>query len=435
MRTGAGNGQAGTVDVVVIGAGHAGLAMSYALGQHGIDHVVIERGEVANTWRTERWQSLRLLTPNWMTRLPGNSYRGDDPNGYMSAAAVAEFISDYARSTSAPVLTHTTVTSVALQHDGYRVTTDRGDLMCRAVVLASGAFNKPLVPNFADEIPASVEQLSARNYRSPNRLTAGGVLVVGASATGVQLAQEIQQSGRQVTLAVGEHVRLPRIYRSRDIQWWMHASGVLDQRIEDVDEPNRARHVPSPQLVGTPDHATLDLNVLQSEGVEIVGRLSAVRNANALFSGSLANVCSLADLKLNRLLTTIDAWATRNESASVVGPAERYAPTQVSKSPRLGLTLGTDVATVIWATGFRADYSWLHVPVFNRDGVLKHDRGIVDAPGLYVLGLPFLRRRKSSFIHGAEDDVRDLSTHLVRYLEGIPPQAKSQNRANPTIHP
>lgn len=417
MTRRAGRRPAGAVDVVVIGAGHSGLAMSHVLGQRAIEHVVLERDEVANSWRTERWDSLRLLTPNWMTRLPDYSYRGDDPDGYMSVGEVVDFISAYATYTSAPVLTHTAVVGVVPNGDGYRVATDRGDWRCRAVVLATGACNKPIVPRLAEAMPAGVEQLTAQTYRNPEQLAEGGVLVVGASATGLQLAQEIRRSGRPVTLAVGEHVRLPRVYRGRDIQWWMLASGVLDQRIEEVDEPDRARRVPSPQLVGTPERATLDLNVLRGQGVEVVGRLAGIRDGKAQFSGSLRNVCSLADLKMNRLLASIDEWAERNGLAAVVGPAERYAPTEVGASPRLGLVLGKDVRTVIWATGFRPDYSWLHAPVFDRKGELNHDRGVVDAPGLYVLGLPYLRRRKSSFMHGAEDDVRELGAHLADYLD------------------
>jgi putative flavoprotein involved in K+ transport len=401
------------VDVVVMGAGHCGLAMSHALTLRSIEHVVLERGEVANSWRTERWDSLRLLTPNWMTRLPGHAYQGDDPDGYMSAGEVVDFVSGYAASTAAPVHTHTTVLGVEPEGDGYRVTTARGDLVCRAVVLATGAFNAPIVPRLAEAIPTRVQQLTAHSYRNPQRLGPGGVLVVGASSTGVQFAQEIARSGRSVTLAVGEHVRLPRVYRGRDIQWWMLASGVLDQRIEDVDDPERARRVASPQLVGTPERATVDLNALQQQGVEIVGRLAGIRDGKAQFSGSLRNVCSLADLKMNRLLDAIDDWAERGGAR-----AERYAPTAIGSSPRLGLVLGEDVRTVIWATGFRPDYSWLRVPVLDGGGALRHDRGVAEgAPGLYALGLPYLRRRKSSFIHGAEDDVRELAAHLIGYLD------------------
>jgi len=334
MSESASRGIAGTVDVVVIGAGHSGLAISYLLGQHSLRHVVLERGEVANSWRTERWDSLRLLTPNWMARLPDYPYRGDDPDGYMSAGQIADFISDYAAYTSAPVLTRTTVGRVGKASHGFRVETSKGDWLCRAVVLATGAFTKAVIPRLADSMPASIEQLSAHTYRNPEQLQPGGVLIVGASATGLQLAQEIQLSGRPVTLAVGEHVRLPRVYRDRDIQWWMLATGVLDQRIEEADDPDRARRVPSPQLVGASDRTTLDLNVLQGQGVRIVGRLMGIRDATAQFSGTLRNVCALADLKMNRLLASIDEWAEAN-APSGVGPIERFAPTAIDAAPQL----------------------------------------------------------------------------------------------------
>ena len=409
------------IDVVVVGAGHSGLAMSHELGRHGIDHVVLERAEVANAWRTERWDSLRLLTPNWMCRLPGHPYQGDDPDGYMRAAEVADFVSDYARRLAAPVLTHTPVTRVSPHETGYRVSTPHGDWSCRAVVIASGAFNRAALPRVADAMPAGVAQVSTHDYRRPDQLAAGRVLVVGASTTGVQLAQEIQRSGRPVTLAVGEHVRLPRVYRGRDIQWWMLAAGLLDQRIEEVDDPLRARRVPSPQLAGSAERSTLDLNTLQAEGVELVGRLAAIRDGKALFSGSLRNVCALADLKMNRLLDAVDEWIAGHAVAGEVGAAERFATTDVGASPRLAIALGDEIRTVVWATGLQPDHSWLDVPVFDRKGVLRHDRGVVEAPGLYVLGLPFLRKRKSSFMHGAEDDVRGLGAHLVAWLPGARP--------------
>jgi putative flavoprotein involved in K+ transport len=409
--------KAGTVDVIVIGAGHSGLAMSAMLAGRSLEHIVLERGEPANSWRTERWDSLRLLTPNWLTRLPGHRYAGDDPDGYMSVDEVAAFVAGYAVKTRAPVICNTAVLRVAPDASGYRVVTDRGEWLCRAVVLATGAFNRPALPAIAAGLPANVRQVTANVYRNPSELDDGGVLVVGASATGLQLADEIHKSGRPVTLAVGEHVRMPRVYRGRDIQWWMLAAGVLDQRIEDVDDPVRARRVPSPQLVGTPERSTLDLNALSGRGVELVGRLAGIRNGKALFSGSLRNVCAMADLKMNRLLAALDGWADANGVAAEVDPVERLEPTSVAKTPALGIGLGDEIRTVVWATGFRPDYSWLDVPVFDARGALRHDRGIIDAPGLYVLGLPYLRRRKSSFIHGAEDDVRELSLHLAGYLD------------------
>lgn len=407
------------VDVVVIGGGHCGLAMSHALAQRSVDHVVIERGEVANAWRTERWDSLRLLTPNWMCRLPGQAYDGADPDGFMRAAEVAGFLARYAARMQVPVLTRTTVQRVAPAAGGYLVRTDRGDWRCRAVVLASGACSQPAVPRLAAQLPPSVAQWTPRDYRRPDDLGPGGVLVVGASATGLQLALELQRSGRPVLLATGEHVRMPRLYRGRDVQWWLLASGVLDQRIETLDDPVRARRLPSPQLVGSDERTTLDLNVVQRHGVEVCGRLAGVRGTRALFSGSLHNVCALADLKMNRLLDSFDAWARMQGLDGELGAAQRLAPTAVAAAPRLGAEFGRELRTVVWATGYRPDFSWLDVPVFDRRGELRHERGVVDAPGLYVLGLPFLRRRKSSFIHGAEADVNELAGHLMEHLDQV----------------
>ena len=376
---------------------------------------MLERGEVANSWRTERWDSLRLLTPSWQTRLPGLRYDGTDPDGYMTAGEVTAFISRFAEVSRAPVRTGTNVTSVRRTDDGYRVTTGDGEIGCRALVIASGACNRPTVPPLSGGIPASVEQLTPFDYRDPAKLPDGGVLVVGASATGVQLAAELQRSGRPVTLAVGEHVRLPRMYRGRDVLWWMDASGVWDQRYDEVEDLTRARRLPSPQLAGTPERATLDLNALASLGVELVGRLAAVRDGRALFSGGLRNVFSLADLKLGRLLDTFDTWAL--ESGAEADPPERFAPTRVPQTARLQLDLASgEFRSVLWATGFRPDYSWLDVPVLDAKGRLRHEGGVVDSPGLYALGLPVLRRRKSTFICGIEDDARAVIDHLRQNL-------------------
>jgi putative flavoprotein involved in K+ transport len=379
--------------------------------------VVLERGEVANSWRRERWDSLRLLTPNWQSRLPGYRYEGDDPDGFMTMSEVVEFVSRFAAVAAAPVRTHTTVTSVRQAGEQYHVATDNGDLRCRSVVLASGACNLPSVPSLRQAVPTSIECFTALDYRNPGQLPEGGVLIVGASATGVQLAHEIRRSGRPVTLSVGEHVRLPRTYRDRDVLWWMDASGIWNQRYDEIDDLTRARKLPSPQLVGTPERTTLDLNALGAAGVEIVGRLAAVRDGRTLFSGGLRNQFALADLKMERLLDAFDDWARNQTRFPDVGPPERFEPTRPPASPRLDLDLRSgEIRSIIWATGFRPDYSWLDVPVLDRKGHLRHDGGVVDAPGLYAIGLPILRRRKSTFIHGAEDDAHDLIDHLAGYL-------------------
>jgi putative flavoprotein involved in K+ transport len=407
------------VTTVVIGAGHAGLAASRFLTDRSIDHVVLERGEVANSWRRERWDSLRLLTPNWQSRLPGHAYDGPDPDGYMSTVEVIAFIDRFARVSNAPVRTETAVTSVRPAADGYDLRTSTGDIRCRCVVLASGACNLPSVPALSAAVPPSVLQVTPLEYRNPANLPEGGVLVVGGSATGVQLAAEIHQSGRPVTLSVGEHVRLPRTYRGRDVLWWMDASGIWNQRYDEIDDLTRARRLPSPQLVGTPERATLDLNALSAMGVSLVGRLAAIRDGRALFSGGLRNVFALADLKMERLLVAFDEWArTTGRDADVAAP-ERFEATRVPASSPLQLDLRSPaVRSIVWATGFRPDYSWLHVPVLDDKGQLRHEGGVIASAGLYALGLPVLRRRKSTFIHGIEDDARDVIDHLSGYLAG-----------------
>lgn len=395
--------------------------MSCCLAERGIDHVVLERGAVANSWRTERWDSLRLLTPNWQSRLPGYGYAGDDPDGYRTVPEVVDFIAGYARAIAAPVRTQTRVTAVAQTDGGYRVETDAGTWSCRSVVIATGACNIPRVPACAADLPAGIVTLAAKDYRNPAQLPEGGVLVVGASATGTQLADEIQRSGRPVTLAVGEHIRAPRLYRGRDLEWWMDAAGILDERYDQVDDINRARRVPSLQLAGSPERRTLDLNALTAAGVRLVGKLAGIAEGRAQFSGSLRNQCALSDLKMGRLLDTLDEWATANGLDGQVDPPHRLPPTVVEDSPPLGLDLaGGAIRSVIWATGFRPDYAWLQVPVLDRKGQIRHDGGVADAPGLYVIGLQFLRRRKSALIDGAGDDARDLAAHLAAYLDGTP---------------
>lgn len=413
-----GGGPIPTVTTVVIGAGHAGLAMSRCLAQRGVDHVVLERGEVANSWRTERWESLRLLTPNWQSRLPGYRYDGDDPDGYHPLAEVIDLISSYARTISAPVRTHTTVVSVSGDDDEYLVHTDRGDWRCRTVVLASGACNIARVPAFAGRLSSSVTQLTAQRYRNPAQLDPGGVLVVGASSSGVQIAAELQRSGRSVMLSVGEHIRVPRYYRGRDIEWWMDTIGLQDERYDEIDDIGRARRVPSLQLVGTPDRSTLDLNALSAIGVRLAGRVAGVTDGGRVqFSGSLRNMCALSDLKMGRLLDRIDEWAQLNGLDDTVGPPDRLPPTRIDDDPPLGIDLAAEgIRTVIWATGYRPDYSWLKLPVFDRKGLPRHDGGVVVAAGVYLMGLQFLRRRKSTLIDGAGDDARELSAHLANYL-------------------
>jgi putative flavoprotein involved in K+ transport len=310
---------------------------------------------------------------------------------------------------------------VTANGSAFVVATDAGAWRCRAVVAANGAHGTPIVPAAVQALPPSVRVLTAKDYRNPAQLDDGPVLVVGASATGVQLAEEIRRSGSSVTLAVGEHIRMPRVHRGLDIQWWLKQLGILDERWDQVDDPVRARRIPSPQLVGSPERATLDLNALTERGVEIVGRLAGADRAKLFFNGALANHCAMADLKANRLLERIDEWARNTGVATGLPPPERLVPTRVPTSPRLTAHAGRGgFVTIVLATGFKPDYSWLRVPAFGPNGQLRHEGGVVvGVPGVYALGLNFMRRRKSSFIHGAADDVSDLSEHLAEHLRGV----------------
>ena len=404
------------VTTVIIGAGQSGLAMSRELAARGVDHVILERGKVANSWRTERWDSLRLLTPNWMNGLPGASYSGRDRNGYMSVDELVARLDDYAGKLNAPVMAETSVLGITPSWMGYRVQTDQGAIDCETVVVATGAATLASRPGFASDLPGDVAQFTPLDYKRPGDLPPGRILVVGASASGTQIAREIQLSGREVTLAVGEHVRVPRIYRDADILTWMENTGRWGERFDQVEDLDRQRRLPSLQLTGESGDNPLDLNALQDIGIELVGRMAGIRDGVALFSGSLANVCAAADLKMARLLSGFDTWAAVAGLHSFMDPPHRLPRTRIPKAPRLSVDLVREgFGAVIWATGYRPDHSWIDLPVFGRKGQILHTGGVV-RPGLYVMGLPFLRRRKSTFIDGAGDDARDLSDHLVGHL-------------------
>ena len=403
---------------VIIGAGQTGLAMSLELARRGVDHVVLERGQVANSWRHERWDGLRLLTPNWLNGLPGQPYEGRDPDGFMSADALIAGFDRLTASAGLPIQTHRPVTSVSAEDHGYKVQTPQGDILCRSVVVSTGACARPVRPPAAGSLPGGVLELTPLTYKRPADLPDGRVLVVGASASGVQIARDIQKSGRQVILAVGSHTRVPRQYRGADIMTWMHLLGHLGKMYNEVDNIDRVRRLPSFQLCGNTEDGTPDLNALRGLGVEIVGRLANISDGRAVFSGSLAHVCASGDLKMNRLLKAIDRWVERSGLSTLVDAPDVPQATQPPGTPRLSIDLRAEnVRGVVWATGFRPDHDFLRLPVFDQKGRIRHQGGVV-TPGLYVMGLMFLRRLSSSFIDGAGQDAADLANHLQAYLDG-----------------
>lgn len=407
-------------DVLVIGGGQAGLAMSHCLASRGIDHVVLERGRTAERWRSERWDSLRLLTPNWMSRLPGWRYRGDDPDGYMTMAELARYFDAYASSFAAPLLTHTAVERVTRQGDRFAVRTNTGDWLARAVVVATGWCDVPAIPAMASALDADLVQLAPGVYRHPDQLPPGGVLVVGASATGIQIADEVQASGRPVTLAVSHHLRLPRMYRGRDILWWFDRMGIFDERADHVHNIDISRHQPSMQLIGRPDHSTLDLPTLEQRGVRLTGRLARIAGTRAFFEDDLIAYTAGADIKLAMLRRRIDEFVDAHDLREQVAPAPEFEPWCWPAQAPTDLDLTQEgIRTILWATGYRREYPWLEVPVLDSRGDIRHDGGVTPVPGLYVLGMQFQRRRKSAFIDGVGDDARELAEHVAARLGAL----------------
>lgn len=404
------------VDTLVIGGGQAGLAMSRCLSDRSVDHVVLERGRVAERWRSERWDSLRLLTPNWQTRLPGFRYEGPDPDGYMSMPELVTFLEHYAASFAAPVEAGTTVLAVESVGPHFRIRTNRGTWLAHNVVIATGYSDRPYVPPLARHLSPRIVQVVPTQYRNPEQLSPGGVLVVGASATGVQLAEEIHASGRPVTLAVGRHLRLPRTYRQRDILWWFDAMGVFDDTADGVFDVNKSRSQPSLQLVGRLDIRSLDVAMLRKRGVRVLGRLVGADRERVSFDDDLIATTAASDVKLAQVLQRIDTFISRTAFTGTVGPPERFEPTWPSA---LGVTERTidlkadGIDTVIWATGFRRRYPWLRAPVFDERGEIRQRNGMTPLPGLYVLGMHFQRRRKSAFIDGVGDDAAFLADRIV----------------------
>ncbi len=402
-----------TIDTVVIGAGHAGLAVSRLLTAADRDHVVLDRGRVGERWRTERWDSLHLLTPNWMTRLPGWWYAGPEREDYMSVGRFVRHLERYAASFAAPVVGGTTVTELSSSGDGYRVVTDRATWRARHVVVATGPHGTPRVPPGFEH----VDVLTANRYRNPDRLAPGGVLVVGASSSGLQIADELARAGREVVLAVGRHTRMPRRYRGLDAFWWLEATGRLARTIDQMPDPVAARNEPSLQLVGhnAPERygADLDLAAVQDRGVRLVGRVQGISGRTVHLGGELAASIAAADLRMHRFLDAVDRYVDRAGLTREVWDGVRPRPVRVPTTPaRLDLR-AAGIGTVLLATGYRPEYPWLRLPITTPDGHLRQHRGITPAPGVYVVGQRFQHRRDSGFIDGARHDAHAVVAHLA----------------------
>ncbi len=412
------------VEALVVGAGQAGIAASEHLGRCGVPHLVLERARIAERWRSERWDSLVANGPAWHDRFPGLDFPGD-PDAFVGKEGVADYLAAYARQIAAPIRSGVEVTSVErnVGRAGFRVQTSRGVIEASYVIAATGPFQKPLIP---DLVPpgAAIAQLHSSAYRNPGQLADGAVLVVGAGSSGVQIADELCRAGRKVYLSVGPHDRPPRAYRGRDFVWWL---GVLNKW--DAEATPGAEHT-TIAVSGARGGQTVDFRNLAAQGIVLVGRTRAFANGVMQFAPDLERNIARGDANYLSLLDEADAYLAKNgpslppePSAKVLGPMP-----QCVTGPLLSLDLAqAGIATILWATGFGADYSWLKFDAFGPDGRPRHQRGVSSEPGIYFLGLPYQSRRGSSFLWGVWHDAKFVADHIAKQRAYLAYQPVTRN--------
>jgi putative flavoprotein involved in K+ transport len=406
------NGTTEQVEVVVVGAGQAGLAVSYYLQAFGVEHVVLERGRIGESWRSARWDSFTLVTPNWMTRLPGYRMAAGTGGDFPPRDDVVAMLERLAG--GLPVRERTEVTSVAADDHGYQVSTATGTIAARAVVVAGGGQRRPRIPRLAAGLPAAVLQSDASRYRSPGALPPGAVLVVGSGQSGAQIADELAVAGRDVLLATSRVPRVPRRYRGRDVHEWAVELGVYDQPAEAVSDPAEFTE-PHPMLSGAHGGHTVSYQQLARDGVRLLGRLAGAGEGKLRFGPDLPGNVQYADAGAARFRRMVDDYVTR---AGIVAadpdtdPAERPEP-GLESSPESVDIRAERIAAVVWCTGFGPDTGWLHVPVLKPDGAPAHTRGVTAFPGLYVAGYPWLSNRGSGLLYGAAADADRVAQHIA----------------------
>lgn len=410
-----------SVETVIIGGGQAGLAMSHHLLQRGREHLVLERARVAERWRSERWDSLHFQFPNWSLALPGQAYAGDSPDDFAHKDEVLCFIERYAHHVAPAIRCGVEVTALrcAPSGVGFELTTSRGCISARHVVVATGPYQRPLLPRWSRELPADVAQLHARDYRCPQALPDGAVVVIGSGASGCQIADELLDAGRRTFLSVGRHRRVPRRYRGRDVFWWRREMGELDRTIDDMPPVLRP---PPPLVTGVNGGYEVDLKQSAARGLRLCGHLSSVAAGTLAWADDLQATLRAGDQQYRAFLVEVDAYVARTgldvpngpEADDIFGDRSRIA------SPESPSTLdlrAERVGAVIWATGYTLDFSWIEIPVFDVSGTPQQRRGATSAPGLYFLGLHWMHKAKSSFLCGVGED----AAHIAACISGDAP--------------
>jgi putative flavoprotein involved in K+ transport len=404
------------IETVVIGAGQAGLAVSYHLTQRGREHVVLERGQVGNTWRTERWDGFYLNTPKFTQQLPGNEYRGAEPDSFSSLEETITYFEEYAEMFSAPIRTGVHISGLRLDARGFRVEVEDGVLEAANVVVATGAYQQPTPAPLAASIPEDVFQLHTSRYRRPDGLPDGAVLVVGGGQSGCQITDELLAAGRTVYLSVGRCPWAPRRYRGREIVHWFIESGFMDETVDTLPSP-AARLMCNPPISGNDGGHDCHPRWLAERGAILVGRLRHFEGANAFFAPDLEESLAWGDQILDDLLGKLDRYILAS-GVDAPEPEARESPARLAVTEKLDLR-AADVSTVLWSNGYRPAFGWIDAPLFDADGWPLQSRGVTSYPGLYFVGLHWLHKRKSSLLFGVAEDAE----HVVSHLAGEAPAA------------
>jgi len=401
--------------VLIVGGGQAGLSLSYYLTQQGVEHLVLEKHTAMHTWRTQRWDSFCLVTPNWQCQLPGHPYQGGDPHGFMRRDEILQYLEAFRRSCAAPIREGVAVRRVAPRaRGGFEVQTGGGDFTADQVVLACGGYHVPIIPRLAERLPRSITQLHSAQYRNPGELPPGSVLVVGSGQSGAQIAEDLHLAGRQVVLAVGEAPRCARFYRGRDVVDWLAQMGYYEMPVQDHPLREGVRDNTNHYVTGRDGGRDIDLRRFAREGMQLYGRLLDTDGATLHFAPTLAAALDQADAVYNGINASIDRYIA--DHGIDAPPGARYEPVWVPPGERASLELAhAGIGAIIWCIGFAADYSWLDAPVFNGRGQPQHRRGVTQQPGLYFLGLPWLHTWGSGRFSGVASDALYLSGRIQAF--------------------
>lgn len=400
--------------VVVIGGGQAGLSISWHLTRLGLEHVVLDRETTGHEWRSGRWENFTLVTPNWQCQLPGYSYAGDDPDGFMPREDVHDFVRGYAASFGAPVRERVAVTSLRQEpgRTGFALSTTAGELTADQVVIATGGYHLPIVPTLAERLPADLHQIHSSEYKSSSQLPEGAVLVVGSGQSGAQIAEDLHLEGRQVHLAVGGAPRVARFYRGRDCVAWLDDLGTYDVPVQAQPNGLAARDKTNHYVTGRDGGRDIDLRAFATQGMQLHGRVVGGSGHQLQLAPGLERSLDAADAVMEGIKDLIDAHIERQ---GIVAPAEaRYTPQWRPQSEHTELDLAAaGITSVVWCIGYRADYRWVQVGVFDGLGAVRHERGVTGVPGLYFLGLPWLHTWGSGRFAGVARDAEHLAEALA----------------------